>query len=263
MAVLTDFGISDFYVGALEGSVYTANPLVRISTITNEVKAFDIAEGSYLLSRAALTYPSGTVFIAEVDPGSSKDMRFIVLETPNGKIFVGPDNGILTGVIAEMGLAHAYQITNQTLMGNGSSFTFKGAYIYGPVAGHLSSGEVEPGDVGPEITDLKLLPMAKARLNRSEISGAIIHVDRYGNLITNIPSDLVGEAGISKGQGLNMTVGNYTIATKFVSTYSEVPLGDWLILINSNGVLEIARNMENAAKAIEASAGDAVSLNLG
>jgi len=263
VAVLTDFGTSDFYVGAMEGSIYSANPLVRISTITNEVTAFDIAEGSYLLSKAARTYPPGTVFVVDVDPGSSREMRFIVLETSNGKIFVGPDNGIMTGVIGEMGLAHAYQITNQTLMGNNSSSTFRGAYVYGPVAGHLSSGKVEPGDAGPEITDIKLLPMVSARLNGSEISGAVIHVDKYGNMITNIPSDLVKEAGISKGQELNATVGNHTIAAKFVSAYSDVPLGDWLALISTNGELEIARNMENAAKTIEASAGKAVTLNLG
>lgn len=258
VAILTDFGTSDFYAGAMEGSIYSANPLVRISTITNEVAAFDIAEGSYLLSRAAQTYPRGTVFVTDVDPGSTKDMRFVVVETSNGKIFVGPDNGILTGVIDEMGLAHAYQITNKTLMGNSSASTFRGAYNYGPVSGHLSSGAAKPGDVGPEITDLKLLPLARARLNGSEISGAVVHVDRFGNLITNIQSGMVEEAGISKGQGLNMTVGNRTIAAKYVSSYGDVPLRDWLTLVNSNGVLEIARNMENAAKTIGASAGSEV-----
>jgi S-adenosyl-L-methionine hydrolase (adenosine-forming) len=257
VAILTDFGTSDYYMGAMEGAIYSANHMVRISIISSEVRAFDIAEGSYILSRAALTYPPGTVFVTKIDTGS---FRVIVLETSNGKIFVGPDNGVLTGVIEEMGINHADQITNQTLMGNSSSSTFRRAYNYGPVAGYISSSKVKPSDVGPEIADLKLLSIAKAGLNGTERSGSIIHVDRYGNLITNIPSRMVEEAGIAKGQRLNLTIGNHTVEAKFVSTYSDVPLRDWLALISSDGDLEIARNMENAAKTIDESVGAEIRL---
>ena len=103
VATLTDFGTNDFYAGALEGSIYSANPLVRISTITHQIKPFDIAEGSYILAKAAKRYPSGTVFVCEVDPGSDENLSFIVLKSNDNKLFVGPDNGLFTGVMDDLG----------------------------------------------------------------------------------------------------------------------------------------------------------------
>jgi hypothetical protein len=99
VAVLTDFGTEDYYVGALEGSIYSADPTVRISTISHQVKPFDITEGSYILAKAIRWYPTGTVFVGDVDPGSTRDRRFIVMTTLDTKLFVGPDNGLFTEVI--------------------------------------------------------------------------------------------------------------------------------------------------------------------
>ncbi len=260
VAVLTDFGMTDYYAGALEGSIYAVNPSARISTITHEIQPFDVAEGSYILAKSARWYPSGTVFMAEVNPGSGSIHRHIVMDTKDGKLFVGPDNGLFTGVMGDLGLAHAYEITNRSLTLENSSETFPSLYIYGPVAARLAGG-LNPSAVGAEVNDLKRLPMIPAAMNGSEISGSVVHIDKYGNLITNIPSKLIDRMDMALSDQLNITVGNRNVSATFVRTYGDVPLGDWLALIGSSGDLEIALNMENAAKTIGARAGDRVSIS--
>ena len=99
VAVVTDFDTTDFYVGAMQGAMYSVNPQARIVTITHEVEPFNVAEGSYILVQAAREFPSGTVFLAVVDPGVGTERRPIVLQTKDEKLFVAPDNGLLTGVM--------------------------------------------------------------------------------------------------------------------------------------------------------------------
>lgn len=262
VAVLTDFGTDDYYAGALEGSIYGANPSVRISTITHQVRPFSIADGSYILAKAAWRYPSGTVFMAEVDPGSDESRRFIVLETTDGKIFVGPDNGIFTGVMDELGLARVFQITNTTLMNQGQkSATFRAFSISGPVAARLAGGT--PIDsVGPMITDPIRLSIARPKRNGSQISGTIVHIDSYGNLLTNIPGKLAGEAGIHTGDPLGISLANKDYNATYAITYSDVDNGEWLAMNDPEGLIEVARNMENAAATANVSSGETISLSL-
>lgn len=261
VAILTDFGTEDYYVGALEGSIYSVNPTVRISTISHQVKPFDIAEGSYILAKAARWYPTGTVFVGDIDPGSTRDRRLIVLETPDSKLFVGPDNGLFTEVVHDLGLAHAYQITNQSLMNRGNeSIPFQGLSVYGPVAAHLAGG-VRPDEVGPEIKDLVQLPVNQPEVNGSQITGSVVHVDHYGNLITNIPGKLVNYPGFVPGLPLRIKLGNQSVSATFATAYGDVATGQWLALISSEGAVEVARNLENAAETIGASAGEKVTLS--
>jgi len=163
VAVVTDFGTTNFYVGAMLGAMYAVNPQLRIVTITHEVERFNVAEASYILSQAAKEFPSGTVFLAVVGPGLGTESRAIVLQTKDEKLFVAPDNGLLTGVMDTIGISHAYQITNRSLMRKGKiSVNFQGRDLYGPVAAHLAGG-TNPSEVGPEITDLMRLPIVKTR----------------------------------------------------------------------------------------------------
>ncbi len=263
VAILSDFGSSDYYAGALAGSIYSVNPSVRIFIISNEVKPFDIAEGSYILAKAAKWYPPGTVFVGEVDPGAEKDRRLIVMETSDGKLFVGPDNGLFTEVMDELGLAHIYQITNRSLMfQDNESATFRAFYVYGPVAAHLASG-VPPEEVGPEIRNPVRLQVAQPKVSGSYITGSIVHVDRYGNLITNIPERLVRDAGVAAGSKLILAVANQSFNATFANTYGDVANGEWLALINPDGRVEVARNMADAAKTAGVSAGERIGLSIG
>ena len=255
VAVITDFGTADFYVGAMQGSMYSAYPQVRIVNITHEVKPFNIAEGSYILTHAAREFPSGTVFLAVVDPGVGTERRPIVLETKDGKLFVAPDNGLLTGIMGAFGIANIYEITNRSLMRQGKiSATFHGRDLYGPVAAHLAGG-ISPSDVGPGISELVRLPIVRAKWEKKTLVGSVVYVDRYGNLITNITGKLVEESGLGLGAKISITISNKQILATFTVTYDDVPEGEWLALINAEKVVEIARNMENAAQTIGESAG--------
>jgi S-adenosylmethionine hydrolase len=255
VVLLTDFGTSDFYVGALEGSIYSANPNVRISTITHQVAAFDVAEGSYILAEAAREYPAGAVFAADVDPSAGEYERSIVLLTEDGKLFVGPDNGLFTGVMNELGVASVREITNHSLTGRESaSATFKGIGIYGPVAGHLASG-TDPALVGPEIFDPARIDVAEAELDDGTLVGIVVHVDHWGNLITNIPQELVDGADLSPGDRIEISTGGEKVDGVFGTTYGDVPPGEWVTFVSSMGQLEIAINMASAADALGVFAG--------
>ncbi len=287
VAIISDYGTKDFYAGALEGAIYSENPSVKISTITHEVEPFNVAEGSYLLSQAAKMYPTGTVFIAAVDPGSG-ETRSIVLESGDGKLFVAPDNGILTGVMDELGTAHIYEIANQSFMmmdESGENHTSQSWYIYAPAAARLAEG-ASPRDVGPEIFDPVRLSEVEAEAiessisesntnesninessisdssySRQKISGSVVHIDRFGNMITNIPGSMMKSAGYNIGDNISVAIGDKKVDVTFVSTYGDVPEGDWLVLIDDSlGAVEIARNMENAAETIGGLAGDEVQL---
>lgn len=267
VVLISDFGTSDFYVGAFEGSVYSANPNARISTITHEVEDFNVAEGSYLLGMAAMEYPSGAVFAADIDPGAVADERSIVLLTEDGKIFVGPDNGLFTDVMNELGVASVWEITNRSLTGRESaSATFKGIGIYGPVAGHLSSG-ADPALVGPEITDPVKIDLAEAEIEDGAFVGTVAHVDHWGNLITNIPQDLVDESDLLPGDSIEIAFGGdeadegneaVKVEGTFGTTYDDVPEGEWVAFVSSLGRLEIAINMASASDALGIEAGTEV-----
>jgi S-adenosylmethionine hydrolase len=265
VVLISDFGTSDFYVGAFEGSVYSANPNnARISTITHEVASFNVAEGSYLLGMAAMEYPSGTVFAADIDPGAVADERSIVLLTEDGKIFVGPDNGLFTDVMNELGVASVWEITNRSLTGRESaSATFKGIGIYGPVAGHLSAG-VDPALVGPEISDPIKIDLSEAKIEDGALVGTVAHVDHWGNLITNIPQKLVDESDLLPGDSIEIAFGGgeadkgneaVKVEGTFGTTYGDVPEGEWVAFVSSLGRLEIAINMDSASDALGIGAG--------
>lgn len=260
VVLISDFGTSDFYVGAFEGSVYSANPNARISTITHEVASFNVAEGSYLLGMAAMEYPPGTVFAADIDPGAGADERSIILLTEDGKLFVGPDNGLFTDVMAELGVSSVWEITNKSLTGRESaSATFKGIGIYGPIAGHLSTG-VDPALVGPEIIDPVKIDLSEAEIEDGALVGTVSHVDHWGNLITNIPQDLVDESDLLPGNPIEIDFGDEAVKVEgtFGTTYSDVPEGEWAAFVSSLGRLEIAINMASASDALGIEAGTEV-----
>jgi len=258
VVLLTDYGTCDFYVGALEGSIYSANPDARISAITHEVAAFNVAEGSYILAQAAREYPPGTVFAAEVDPGVGAGVRSIVLETKDGKIFVGPDNGLFTGVMDELGFAAVREVRNLSLTRRGDgSAAFKGVEVYGPVAGRLAGG-VATSEVGPEIFDPVRIEAARAGIEDGVLVGAVAHVDHWGNLVTNIPHHLADEAGLAPNDSIEIAVGGNVVEAAFGSTYSDVPRGEMVAFVGFMGSLEIAINMDSAAEDLGASAGDSV-----
>jgi hypothetical protein len=196
VVLLTDYGTSGFRVGALEGSIYSENPQARISTITHQVSAFNVAEGSYLLAKAARYYPPGTVFVAEVNPGVGTDERSIVVETEDGKLFVGPDNGLFTDVMEDLGVVRVWEVRGLNLTRSGGDpVTFNGVEVYGPVGAILAAG-ADPAGLGPELSDPVRLERQRAGVEGDQMVGAVAYIDPWGNLVTNIPEELIGGTDI-------------------------------------------------------------------
>ncbi|NYT02598.1 MAG: SAM-dependent chlorinase/fluorinase [Methanosarcinales archaeon] len=258
VAVLTDYGTSGFAAGSLVGAIYSANPSARVATITHQVSPFDVAEGSYILAAAAKEFPPGTVFVAGVDPGVGTRRRSIVLVTSDGKTFVGPDNGIFTGVMDKLGVERVYEIENSDLLRPGTvSTSFHGRDIYGPVAAHLSAG-MKASVVGPEIWDPVRLPVTSPAMTGQGIQGSVVNIDNFGNLMTNIPGQLLDQAGLKQGNVLIVTVGNRSNIMSFASTYGDVQEGAWVTFVSAEGTVEIARNQASAAGDLGARVGDGV-----
>ncbi len=258
IALLTDYGTHDHYVGELQGVILSINSKVRLVTITHEIPSYDIREGSYILATAARDFPPRTIFVAVIDPGVGSKRRAVILETADKKFFVGPDNGLFTDVMRTMDVKRAFEITNVLWYRTSAiSSTFHGREIFGPAAAHLAAGEnVE--SAGRLITDLQKFQRSEVVWREGKIRGEIMHRDRYGNLITNIAAPVLAKAGWRTGMDLDFTVGFQTARAKFGDRYSSVPKGDFVMLLNSQGLLEIARNLDAAASILGAAAGDTV-----
>lgn len=250
VAMLTDYGTDSLYVGLLKGAMYSKNPDVRIDSITNDVPAFDIVAGAYLLAEGCQTWPKGTVFCCVVDPGVGTPRKPIVMATKNGWWFVAPDNGLLTLVAERYGVAELRECANAALWRGGNlSTTFHGRDIFGPVAAAVAGG-VPMNEIGPILADFVRLDLPKARVEDGAAHGAVVRIDTYGNMITSIRAEDLEALGIRKGDGVDITVGRERYAAPYVTTYGEVPPGDRLLVVQSSGFVELAANMNSLAESL-------------
>ncbi len=258
IAFLTDWGTRDFYVGAAKGVAYSVFPEARLVDITHEIEPYNIMEGAVTLLLAAREFPSGTVFVAVVDPGVGTERRPIAVRTADGRFFIGPDNGIFTMVMQEFGVNEVRTITNRAFMRPGpTSYSFHGRDIFTPTASNLAAGR-KFAEVGPVADEVVLLDIKPARVEDGKAHGEIVLVDQYGNLQANIGRDLLAELGLKYGDTALVTVSGKTIPSKFVNTYGDVPEGDHLIFIASTDWVEISINMDDAKAAFGAQIGSPV-----
>lgn len=258
IAILSDLGTKDYFVAAMKGVILSINPDARIIDITHEVPKQDIRTAAFTLANAAETFSKGTIFIAVVDPSVGTKRRCVLLQTHNGMSFIGPDNGIFTLVAERFGASKIYEITNKALMMPKISPTFHGRDLMAPIAAHLSLG-LEPSSVGPEVKALKRLKIPTPKLTKTKISGCILNIDDFGNLVTNIGADLISRfTGL--GETLQVSVGGKDFKAKFVGTFGDVKPGEKLCYAGSTRSLEIARNMGNLAGTLGARSGDKVIL---
>jgi len=258
VALYTDFGLNDPYVGQLKGAVKTINPSAELLDLSHDSSVFDISAASYVLAKAARTLPAGTVIVAVVDPGVGSERAALAVRTAAGRIYVAPDNGILTEVLAREGLAEARLIENQKLFLPGeASSTFHGRDIFAPVAAHLAGG-TSLESVGPKAEKLLRLPRNPATVMPNPAKGLVIFIDHYGNILTNIPGSEL--AKLRTGQLLNLTIKGKPVPVPFLRTYAEAPADRPFALINSDGEFEIAIAKGNAAKKLGVAPGDPVVL---
>lgn len=255
VALLTDFGSQDHYVGAVKGAILSACREASLVDIAHDVPPHDVAEGGWALSAAYRAFPPGTVFLAVVDPGVGSERRGLALEA-SGYRFVGPDNGLFSLILSEHPRAQIHHITNAGLFRHEVSATFHGRDVFGPVAGHLAAG-LPIQDVGPAIDDPVRFPEQPLRqLSPREWQASVTHVDRFGNLTTNLSRQALDEIlQIVSGDPTQVVVVVEGIVLPLVRTYAELPEGEGCALLGSAGKLEVAVRKGNASRVLGAGRG--------
>jgi S-adenosylmethionine hydrolase len=242
---MTDFGVVDDSVAICRGVMYSIMPEVRIVDLTHQVAPFSILDGARFLYGATPYYPAGTVFVVVVDPTVGSARKAVVAKSKRGQYFVLPDNGLLTLVEQRDGIGGVHEITNTNWMiGTKLSSTFHGRDIFSPVGAHVARGE-DWTKVGPElpVASLVRLELKAARLDDRGVSAEVIATDGpFGNLVTNVEADDFLKLGYQRGQEVPVKVGGREMKMKFVRTFSDVPLGQPLLYIDSRGRLELAVN---------------------
>ena len=186
ITLLTDFGTTDYFVGAVKGVILSADPETHIVDITHEIPPQDIEAAAFTLLAAHSSFPAGTIHLAVVDPGVGSSRRPIVYKCMT--FFVGPDNGVFSYVCdrSTVSPAKTFHLTNEKYFRKRVSETFHGRDVFAPFAAALASG-VKPNELGAPITDMVRLPSLTPVTTRGgEIKGRVIHIDRFGNCITNI-----------------------------------------------------------------------------
>lgn len=250
ITLLTDFGLADAYAAILHGIILGLNPAATVVDISHQVPPQDIRHGAYLLATAYRHFPRGTIHTVVIDPGVGSDRAALAAEA-NGHRFVGPDNGVLSHALAG-GWSALVRLEEPRFWRPNPSRTFHGRDILAPVAAHLSLG-VALGDLGPPQPDLMRLPQSTpVRRPDGTWLAHVIHVDRFGNLITDLQPD---PAALSRLAGAEVH-GRFIDAV--VRTYAEVPSGAPAILPGSEGYLEIAIRDGDARAELRAEVGDQV-----
>jgi len=252
---ITDFGNRDPYAGIMKGIVLGAYPEARIVDITHEIPPHDIINGAFMLVRSYRFFPEGTVHVAIVDPGVGGRRKNIAIKT-NRYYFVGPDNGILS-IAAEMeGNDETRIIQNPPFLLDKISDTFHGRDVFAPCAGHLSAGKSFEA-VGPVVKRHKYLDFPSVKREGNVLTGEVVSVDSFGNMITNI-SDHAFRSFFGKRK-FEIFFGTERF-TRIMQRYIDVPRGMPLVLIGSCGFLEISMNEGNAADYFMTSIGTPVTV---
>lgn len=254
ITLTSDFGLQDHYVSAMKAVILGISPQARLIDISHDIPPQDIMAGAWVTRNSAFLFPPNTVHLVVVDPGVGTDRRAIVLKVGD-QYFVGPDNGIFSLLYAEFE-CKAFHLNNSKYWRETQSRTFHGRDIFAPVAAHLSNG-VEPEKLGEEIKDLVQYHWAVPIGDKDGLQGWIVHIDRFGNLVSNISEKLLEEkVGRRK---VKVYIGN-TIIDHMVNTFGDVEEGDPAAFIGSSGMLEIGVNKGNAAKLFGVYKGAQISL---
>jgi S-adenosylmethionine hydrolase len=237
ITLTTDFGTRDGYVGAMKGVVIRLAPDARVIDIAHDVPAYDIAHGAWVVATACREFPNGTIHIAVVDPGVGGARRGVIVRS-EGAYYVGPDNGLF----GYLSIERAWAIENRAMLAPDISATFHGRDIFAQAAAALALGK-HPDQIGPDIT----LEGALAWGPRPPGEGRIVHIDAYGNLISDLPRDEAGAEVAIAGRTLPLA-----------RTYEDVALGDVVAYIGSARTVEIAVRNGRADRVLTAPRGTPV-----
>ncbi len=277
IALITDFGTDDIYTGVMKGVIYGVHPQVRIVNITHAIEPQNVRQAAFALLNAYKYFPAGTIFLVVVDPGVGSTRRPLAVQAGD-YFFVGPDNGVLSYALAQIGAYQIVELNQAAFHLPDVSNTFHGRDIFAPVAAHLASG-VALEKVGSPLESMLTLPSPEISVSGRRVIGEVVDIDRFGNVLTSIghlrwvtPNERL-TLSPAFGDHENATVpiratdAIVTVhgeeITGINTAYSEAPRGYLLSLVGSTGYLEIAMNQGNAAQRLDVAVGDRVELQIG
>jgi S-adenosylmethionine hydrolase len=260
ITLLTDFGTADYFVGAMKGVLFGINAEARLVDLTHEIAAHDVLAGAFTLLAVYKDFPAGTIHVAVVDPGVGSARRPILV-TAGGQFFIGPDNGLFGYIYEREQDARVIHLTNEKYFRQPVSHTFHGRDIFAPVAGTLSLG-TGPDELGDEVKDyVRLAPLAPSRLANGEMWAAIIHIDRFGNCVTNLTREDLTREMIADGARLKI---NGQTVHSFRDFFAEEAGGPQTLFAvwGSAGFLEIVAWRASAAAALNARRGQSIMVQI-
>jgi S-adenosylmethionine hydrolase len=257
VTLTTDFGGRDAFTASVKGVILKISPQTQIIDISNEIGPQDIWEAAYTLKSAYSHFPKGTIHLAVVDPGVGSGRRPIIAVTESF-YFVGPDNGLFSLIYQEAERLRVHHITSTHYFLPNPGPTFHGRDVFAPVAGWLAKG-IPSGNFGEEITDYTKLNIPSPKINGKNIEGNIVHIDRFGNLVSNITFKDI-QPTISEGNDLNNAT--VVVAGKEIKGlkkyYAEAAPGEPGAILNSSGALEIFLYRQNARTTLSVKRGEVV-----
>ncbi|MEM1539015.1 MAG: S-adenosyl-l-methionine hydroxide adenosyltransferase family protein [Candidatus Bathyarchaeia archaeon] len=256
ITLTTDFGLVDPYVAEMKGVILKINPEAKIVDISHNIEKFNILMGAYTLAAAAPYFPEGTIHVAVVDPSVGTKRKPILIEAEYG-FFIGPNNGVLALAATKQGIRHVYEITNSRFMLPKVSSTFHGRDIFAPVAAFLSKG-IPPSEFGRKIHRIVTPKFAKIIQRGDTLIGEVIHVDGFGNIVTNFDEKELKSLGI--GDVVKVRLKGFLLNLKLCRAYADVEPQKPLAIIGSHDFLEISINRGSAAETFNVKAGDKIIL---
>jgi S-adenosylmethionine hydrolase len=252
ITLLTDFGTADYYVAAMKGVILSVNPTASIVEITHDIPPQDIEAAAFVLLSCYRDFPPGTINVAVVDPGVGSSRRPILVNAGE-RFFVGPDNGLFSYILEKEETSKVVHVTAEQYFRQPLSNTFHGRDVFAPVAAELSRG-TSADSFGPKIDDAVRLPSLKPELTKNgKVKGRIIHIDHFGNCVTNIDRTVFAD-------GFQLLVNGNKIKS-IQASYSEAKKKGLFAIWGSAGFLEISLRNGSAAKALKARRGDEVTLS--
>lgn len=271
IGLLTDFGDEDFFVASLKGVITEINPDAQIIDLTHRVPSFNILSGSFMLYAAYRYFPQNTIFLTVVDPGVGSSRKVLCVETEKYH-FIGPDNGLLTMALDNETVLQIIEATEAEYFLPHLTHTFEARDKMAPVAAWLSKG-TPCEKFGPKIVTYNKLDIRKPKGEGNNLVGRIIHIDKFGNMITNIPAEML----VEKLEGLDSRLLRLRLVRgaevetpelrgldiKHRETYEEAEKGEVLCLTGSVGFLEIAIREGSASARLKANVGDGIILTKG
>jgi S-adenosylmethionine hydrolase len=259
---LTDFGVEDDFVGVCRGVIRTISPGTTVVDITHGIAPQAVTEGAIVLARA-IHYMPVCVHLAVVDPGVGSDRRPVAVRTSSGRVFVGPDNGLLTLAADADGVETAVALTNPHFHLEHVSHTFHARDVFAPVAAHLSAGAAlaELGDA-VEPDDLLRLHLPEPEIGSDRLVATVLTVDRFGNLALNVTRAELSGLGLELGHWVELQFALDPYYAKIAETYADAKPGELILYEDSYGALAIAVRDGNAARLTRTHAGERVRIRL-